>query len=379
MMKRGLSALACIGGIIWAAWGPLPSAWADEFPMSTDVFVSGQDGYFAYRIPCIVTAPDGSLLAFVEARKHNLADPGGKGQDIDLALKISTDRGRTWSKMIIVEDPGELWSAANAAAVTDQTTKRVWVFYVRCKPGRGTHAARPGTEDVQNLARWSDDNGRTWSEPIDLTRVARDFDDPQWRITVPGPGGAIQTSKGRLIVACWSYAPMRDFVIYSDDHGQTWHRSSPVPSEEGINENQVVELVDGRILMDGRQSRGDCRLLSESRDGGQTWSPPRPGPKVTPVMCGIERFTRAHGLGTKDRIVWTGPQGPGRMKLAIWTSYDEGLSFKNPRLIYDGPSAYSDLTLLDDGTIGILWERGIKRGYEFITFTRVALSFLEPR
>ncbi|HID21661.1 MAG TPA: exo-alpha-sialidase [Planctomycetaceae bacterium] len=378
-MRRAAAVLTCVLPIVFGAASAPHLTEAGELPESVDVFVSGQDGYFGYRIPCIVTAPDGSLLAFVEARKHNLADPGGKGQDIDLALKISTDRGRTWSRMMIIEDPGELWSAANAAAVTDEKTKRVWVFYVRCRPGRGSRTARPGTDDVLNLARWSEDNGRTWSEPIDLTRVARDFDDPQWRITVPGPGGAIQTRRGRLIVPCWSYSPMRNFVIYSDDHGETWQRSSPVPGETEINENQVVELIDGRILMDGRQRRGAHRLLSESRDGGQTWSRPRPGQKVTPVMCSIERFTRADNPGTRNRIVWTGPQGPGRVKLTIWTSYDEGRTFQNPRLIYDGPSAYSDLTLLDDGTLGILWERGTKRGYEFITFTRLDLSFIEPR
>ncbi len=242
-----------------------------ELPVSVDVFVSGQDSYFAYGIPCIVTAPDGSLLAFVEARKHNLADAGGKGQDIDFAIKSSTDRGRTWSKMTIIEDPGELWSAANAATVTDQKRKRLWAFHVRCKRGRGTRAARPGTDDVKNLARWSEDNGRTWSEPIDLTRVARDFDNPQRQITVPGPGGAIQTSRGRLIIPCCSYSPMRNFVISSDDHGATWRRNSPVAGGEESNENQVVELVDGRILMGSRQRRGAHRVSPCSQ--ALAWEP----------------------------------------------------------------------------------------------------------
>jgi len=354
-------------------------ATADPFPVSTDVFTSGQDGYFAYRIPCIVTAPNGALLAFVEARKNNLSDPGGKGQEIDLALKISTDRGRTWSAMKLVEDAPELYSSANPAAVVDSQKKRIWVFYVRCKPARGTYTARAGTDDVLNLARWSDDNGLSWSEPIDLTRIARDFSDPKWTITVPGPGGAIQTSSGRLVVPCWRSAPMRNFVLYSDDHGRSWQRSAEVPGEEQINENQVVELADGRVLMDSRQRRGAHRWMSTSSDGGNTWSNPRPGQQVTPVMCGIERFTLAAGSAGRNRILWSGPAGPGRTNLTVWTSYDEGKSFQNPRRIYEGPSAYSDMTILDDGTVGILWERGRKRGYQFITFTRVDLSWLEPK
>ena len=149
----------------------------------TDVFVSGQDGYFAYRIPGLETAPDGSLLAFAEARKHHLGDPGYNDQDIDLVLKRSTDRGATWSPLTIIEDPGELWSAANPATLVDRETGLVWLFYLQGKPNRNTETARPGTDDIRILARTSADNGVTWSEPIDLTAVTRDFEDPKWRTT----------------------------------------------------------------------------------------------------------------------------------------------------------------------------------------------------
>ena len=153
-----------------------------------DVFTSGTGGYAGYRIPAIETAADGSLLALAEARKHDLQDPGGKGQEIDLVLKRSTDGGATWSTMRVIEHSGEFFSSANPATVVDRQSGRVWLFYLRCKPGRGTFAARPGTDDVMNLARYSDDHGRTWSEPIDQTAVARDMKDKQWRISVPGPG-----------------------------------------------------------------------------------------------------------------------------------------------------------------------------------------------
>lgn len=139
----------------------------------TDVFTSGRDGYFAYRIPAIETAPDGSLLAFAEARKHNLGDPGFQKQDIDLVMKRSTNGGRNWSAMKVIEDPGERWSAANPSTLVDRDTKRVWLFYLRGKPERNTYTARAGTDDVQTFARTSNDNGATWSDPIDLTAVAR--------------------------------------------------------------------------------------------------------------------------------------------------------------------------------------------------------------
>jgi sialidase-1 len=339
-----------------------------------DVYVSGQDGYVAYRIPAIETAADGSLLAFAEARKHNLADPGEKGQEIDLVLKRSTDGGATWSPMKVIEHSGELWSSANPATVVDRESGRVWVFYLRCRPGRGTDAARPGTDDVANLARSSDDHGQTWSEPIDQTRVARDMDDGQWRISVPGPGGAIQDRKGRLIVPMWRYAPWSVFALYSEDHGRTWHRGAMVPGDKDLDEDQLVELSDGRILLDIRQHGGPHRWTATSRDGGRTWSEPRPGQPVTPVCCAIERYTRKSAGDDRDRILWTGPLGPGRNKLVIRTSFDEGRTFTDERLISDEPAAYSDLTVLKDKSLGVLWERG---DYRYITFTRLDREFFE--
>ncbi|NQT39113.1 MAG: exo-alpha-sialidase [Planctomycetes bacterium] len=340
-----------------------------------DVFVSGKDGYTGYRIPAIETAADGSLLAFAEARKHNLSDPGGKGQEIDLVLKRSTDDGVTWSPMKLIEHSGEFWSSSNPATVVDHQSGRVWVFYLRCKPGRGTHAARPGTDDVANLARYSDDHGQTWSEPIDQTDVARDMADAQWRISVPGPGGAIQDRKGRLIVPMWRYAPWSAFTLFSEDHGRTWHRGDVMPGEQGVDEDQLVELSDGRILLDARQHGGPHRWTATSSDGGRTWSAPAAGQPVTPVCCAVERYTLKSAGDDRDRILWTGPQGPGRNKLIVRTSYDEGRTFTHQRLISDEPAAYSTLTILKDKSVGVLWERG---NYRFITFTRLDREFLEP-
>ena len=343
-----------------------------------DVFTSGTDGYHSYRIPAIETAPDGSLVAFCEARKHNLADPGFGKQDIDLVSKRSTDGGRTWSAMQVIEDPGELWSAANPATVVDRRTGRLWVLYLRSKPERSTRTSRPGTDDMQTLARSSDDNGVTWSEPVDLTAVARDMDDPDWRASVVGPGGAIQDQSGRLIAPAWKVGPYGVFTIYSDDHGQTWQRGQIVPGNEQGNENELVELADGRILSDIRQGSGPHRWRAASRDGGKTWSEPRPGESVTPVACAIERWTLQSAGDDRNRILWTGTKGPGRTNLVVRASYDEGQTFPVERQISTEHAAYSDLTILQDKTAGVLWERGVERGYQFITLTCFDLKFLEP-
>jgi sialidase-1 len=353
---------------------------ARDEPMLThvDVFTSGADGYNTYRIPAIATAPDGTLLAFAEARKYSAEDPGFGKQDIDLVLKRSRDGGRTWSKMRVIEDPGELWSAANPATLLDRQRGRLWVFYLRSKPEKNTYSARPKTDDVQTLARFSDDSGEKWSEPIDLTAVARDLADGRWRSSVTGPGGAIQDRSGRLIVPVWKFEPWGNFTISSDDHGLTWHRGQAVPGDGGGDEDQLVELADGRILMDYRQQEGPHRWIAESADGGRTWSAPRPGETVSPVCCAIERYTLKSAGATRDRILWTGPRGPERKNLVVRTSYDEGRTFTGERLIGEGEAAYSDITILEDRTVGVLWERGVERGYQFIIFTRFNREFLEP-
>jgi sialidase-1 len=238
------------------------SAEAEPWLKQSDVFVSGKDGYNTYRIPAVEAAADGSLVAFAEARKYNMGDPGMENNDIDLVMKRSTDGGATWSAMQIIEDPGEKWSAANPATVLDRQNGRLWLFYIRSKPGRSTDTARPGTNDMQTLARYSDDHGASWSAPIDLTSVARDMNDPRWRASVIGPGGPIQTRSGRLIAPIWRVDPADNLAIFSDDHGRTWQRGQTVPGGRSGDENQLVELADGQILMDVRQSSGPHRWLA---------------------------------------------------------------------------------------------------------------------
>lgn len=369
---RGFRAAACVLLALTVS-----AASAEPMLEHVDVFVSGTQGYHTFRIPAVETAPDGSLVALAEARKHSSADPGFGEQDIDLVVRRSTDNGATWSPMAVIEDPGELWSAANPATVVDRDTGRMWLVYLRSKPGRSTVTSRGGTDDMQTLARYSDDHGRHWSQPIDLTRIARDFDDAGWRATVVGPGGAIQTRGGRLVFPAWKVAPWGVFALYSDDHGRTWRRGQVVPGEQGGNENQLVELADGRVLSDFRQNRGPHRWVAASRDGGGTWSPPRPGQRVTPVACAIQRFTRTTAGDDRNRILWSGPKGPGRTRLVVRVSYDEGQTFPLERQISAEHAAYSDLTILEDRTVGVLWERGEKRGYQYITFTRFNLEFLE--
>jgi sialidase-1 len=202
--------------------------------------------------------------------------------------------------------------------------------------------------------------------------------DPKWGITVVGPGGMIQDRQGRLVAAAWSCKPLNVFAIYSEDHGKTWQYGARVPNLSNLqgNENQLVELADGRLLMDFRRESSKNRGLAESRDGGRTWESPRDGQSLSPCCCAIERYTLKLAGDDRDRILWTGPKGPERNNLVVRISEDEGQTFPIERLIAAEPAAYSDLTIMKDKTPGVLWERG---NYHNITFTRLPREFLDSK
>ena len=339
-------------------------------PKPVDVFVSGKDGYFGYRIPCIETAADGSLLAFAEARKNKMSDPGFPGQEVHLVMKRSTDGGATWGAMKVIENPGKFWSAGNPVSFFDRDTKRIWLLYLRNKPERSAvKSGRPGTDDIQLGARWSADNGLTWSDRIDLTSVSRDLSSTNWKSTVVGPAGGIQDRKGRMVAAAWKLLPWQNFAVFSDDHGKTWQRGDFVPGDEGGDESQLVELADGRILMDTRQGKkGTHRWFCTSSDGGKTWSKRRPGFEVSPVCCAIKRWTLKSDGDDKNRILWTGPKGPGRTNLVARVSFDECETFGPEHMLYEGSAAYSSITVSKEHTAGVLFERN---GYGLISFIKL--------
>lgn len=341
---------------------------ADQQP-GVVVFRAGTDGHHTYRIPSLVRCADGTLVAFAEGRRDNRGDPGNG--HINLVCRLSHDGGKTWSNLQVIDQPPEGGAASNPTAVVDRRNGRVMVFYNRWAPGRGSGNSRVGEFDCTLWMRYSDDGGRHWSEPIDLTSAGRDV--TAWHTAVFGPGSGIQLRSGRLIIPMYSRAARPDangitraaFVLYSDD-GVHWSRGERVP--RGCNESQVVETSDGRVLLDGRQERGPRRWLFESVDAGQTWDNARPGVAVTPVCTSIVRYPEAGPAC----LVWSGPRGPGRRDLVLRVSVDDGATFKGELLIGPGPAAYSNMDLLDSGALGVLWESGTQHPYEEIRFLRVA-------
>jgi len=359
------------GPATFAVWtmllsvGPLLAAGDLPAPEQIDVFTSGTGGYHTYRIPAVVLTTKGTLLAFCEGRKTGRGDHG----DIDLVLRRSTDGGRTWLPMQLVWEEGgtKKITIGNPCPVVDRTTGIVWLAFCR-------------NNDRVFITR-SDDDGVTWPHPVEITQYVKK---PEWGWYATGPGHGIQLSSGRLLFPCdcgdskgWGQWDKKghSLVFYSDDHGRSWKLGGV--TEAGTNECEVVELADGRLLLSMRQYHGPKqRAFAISDDGGLTWSSPRLNSQVHCPVCqaSIIRYSLAGpGGGTKNRILYSGPGGPGRTHMTVRLSYDEGRTWPVAKVLYEGSSAYSDLVVLPDGLIGCLYERD---NYGRITFARLSLAWL---
>jgi len=349
----------------------------DRDALQVDVFVAGAGGYHTYRIPSVILTPRGSLVAFAEARRAGAGDAG----DIDLVSRRSDDGGQTWSAMEVIGDNGPN-TFGNPCPVIDRATGTIWLLTTH---NRGDDSERDilagtsrGTRTVWVMK--SSDDGRTWSVPVEITASAKRAG---WTWYATGPGVGVQLRGGRLVIpanhAVAGTQAHRAHILYSDDHGSTW--TVGAVSADGTNESQVVELADGRLMLNSRNhppKAHNFRVVSTSTDGGQTLSAPiedRSLPEP-PAQASLLRYSTAASAG-RDRLLFSNPSGQKRERMTVRLSYDEGQTWPVLRVLHEGPAAYSCLVVLTDGTIGVLYERGGRSAYERITFARVGLGWLE--
>jgi sialidase-1 len=345
------------------------------------VFQSGEDGYHTYRIPTIVKAKNGDLLAIAEGRKNG----GGDAGDIDLVMKRSADNGANWSAMQLVQDefsnPTGNITIGNPTPVVDLLDPvhpgRVWLTFCR--------------NNSRVFTTYSDDNGATWSNRTEITSTAKD---PTWGWYATGPVHGIQLTRGehagRLIIPSdhrvTSTGGWGAHILYSDDHGQTWQigaKDSPLESHPlHPNENVAVELIDGRIYVNARDQNGTdpaTRAVAYSSDGGLTFDAPfvaEPNITTPVVQNSALRFLARDAGDQRNVLVYSAPGNPtARRDLEILTSFDEGTTWNVETLLHQGPTAYSDLVKLDNERVGVLWEAGDTL-YDQIVFAALDLGHL---
>ncbi|HHT28649.1 MAG TPA: exo-alpha-sialidase [Firmicutes bacterium] len=319
-----------------------------------NLFVSGDGGYHTYRIPAIVVSTRGTLLAFCEGRRNGAADDG----DIDLLLRRSYDGGETWRETQLVYDDGDN-TVGNPAPVVDHTTGTIFLLFC-----------------INNRTVWvtsSEDDGATWSTPEEITHSVKR---PWWTWYATGPCHGIQLSTGRLLIPCDHTGHAH--VIYSDDHGKSWQLGGIVPS--GTNESVAVETVDGNVYMNCRNTRDTGRaerIYSWSTDGGESFSPIAWDASLPEPICqaSMIRFSTEQSHG-KNRILFSNPAHTKRERMTVRLSYDECRTWNAGKILYEGPTAYSDMAVLPDMTICCLYECGDISPYQNITLARFDLAWL---
>ncbi|MBN2149884.1 MAG: exo-alpha-sialidase [Candidatus Lokiarchaeota archaeon] len=354
----------------------------------SDVFVGGQEGFPVYRIPSLVVTRKGTLLAFCEGRQ-SISDTSQNA----IVLKRSADGGETWEPLQAIARVGRD-SLNNPQAVAVRETGRVILFFQRYPYPSNERTAVSGFSasrlkrllGFRALDSWSmhsDDEGATWSAPVDVTRQVK----PPAPATsiASGPGIGIQlrhgNHAGRLLMPfnCGPFGRWRVYCAFSDDAGGSWRlgQLAPEPGPGHANEVQVVERADGSVLLNARNQRGvKRRKVATSDDGGVTWSPLAvDGALVDPGCQGsiIRHSDPQDGKGST--ILFANPASDrSRENGTLRASFDEGKTWPVAKVIEPGRFAYCCLGTLPDKRVACLYETGDKSGYEKVVLASTPLG-----
>lgn len=334
-----------------------------------------------FRIPALVTTPKGTLIAAYDVRYDGMTDLQG---DIDVGFKRSTDGGKTWSQLGIAMDMG-IWGYEDQVAagtmtrkdaeklngigdpclLVDENTGDVFCFAIwahdhansRCIYWAGTGYEIADTPQLMMVR--STDDGLTWSEPVNLTRQIKRYD---WMMSFQGPGRGITMKDGTLVIPFQHQEGSRSLnsgIMYSTDHGRTWHSHAlahPVTSEAA-----VAEIEPGVLLLTMRdETNSHYRRNYTTTDLGRTWQAHASNGKLVEPTCEaslIHVDAADNGLG-KDLLLFSNPAtSSGRNHMTIKASLDKGETWEHELLLDTGGSlGYSCLTMIDQDTVGILYE-----------------------
>lgn len=331
----------------------------DTIPKIT-VFTAGDDGIDSYRIPTLVTSKKGALLVFAEARKISSTDK----TPTDIAFKRSEDNGKTWSKIKLLTEGGEN-AFMDPVALVDKVTGKIFLFTTLWPAD--DHSMFKNTAWVIT----SDDDGKTWSKPRNITEeiVAKDH-----YIGGFGPGAGIQMVgsefENRLIIPTRQTDGKisKNRTVYSDDHGETWQIGMPAPDG---GEYQITESPHNMLRYNLRAGKGK-RTVSVSKDGGESWS----ASHIDFRLQSSVDYGGCQGsmLGIDNILFYVGPAGglgsathEDRQNLFIYRSLDGGDTWENDYLLHDKSAGYSCITQLADGGLAIIFEAADSEGFPKMT------------
>ena len=360
ILIKGLGISGLIFFLLFASFGIKILAYNPHWTEGVNhepLFIKGE-AEREYRIPSMIVLPGDIILTFIESRVNAMLDWG----DIDLVMKRSADGGTTWSDIIVLRNEGD-HTAGNPCPVFDNDTQTVWLPYC--------------VDNKRVFVMNSTDYGVTWSEPKDITEeLDLELSGSTSQLSMEygtGPGIGIQLSSGRLVIPSYYFDDRGSHVIYSDNHGKSWEKG------ENLNfggECKVIEKINGTLLINCRTS-ANYRYEALSHDGGETWNVPYLQEDLPEIACmaSLIRFT-TETEEDRNRLLFTNPTLNSRGHLTIRISYDEGNTWNISKLIYSGPSAYSQIGILSDHTICILFEQGHYDYRETIQLCKITLDWL---
>lgn len=344
----------------------------------------GDDDVHTFRIPGLATTNKGTLIGVYDVRRRSGGDLPG---DIDVGMSRSVDGGRTWEPMKIIMDMGDdpefrYDGIGDPAVLVDAKTGSIWVAATWSHGNRswvGSGRGLKPDETGQLMLVRSDDDGVTWSEPINITSQVKR---PEWCFLLQGPGKGISMRDGTIVFAAQYQDPPENkrlphsTIIYSKDHGETWRVGAGAFAD--TTESQVVEVEPGVLMLNCRYNRSSLRVVMTSRDLGETWKahPSSQRSLIEPRACMASLINVDQEVG-KDLGGWLLFSNPdstrSRQRLTIKASSDGGMTWPDEtRLLLDEePSAgYSCMTMIDEKTIGILYEGS----QAHMTFQRIPLA-----
>ncbi len=325
----------------------------DLFQASTNPEVA------CYRIPALVTSVKGDLIAAIDERVPSCQDLRGS-RDINIVIRRSPDHGKSWSEIQRVIDFPEGVSASDPSMIVDRESGEIFLFY--------NYMDLDKEKDIYYLhVVKSRDHGLSWSEPEDITsQITKDKWHKDFKFITSGRG--IQTRSGKLL-HCMVNLDHGLHLFGSDDHGLTWYLID-TPIKPG-DESKVVELDDGSWMINSRANKKGKRFVHTSSDQGASWES-RPEPELIDPGCNasIIRYTSVKDGFEKSRLLFSNAKmEKGRQNLTVRISYDEGLTWTEGKCIYPGSAAYSSLTVLGNGDIGLFFEKDYYSENVFVSFS----------